>query len=43
MLPKETKEVLKLRDTYALFNYQIFYEMKRFINQKNDFLSKDLE
>lgn len=43
MLPKETKELLKERDNYALFNYQIYKELQRYTKENDLALTKYLE
>lgn len=39
MLPKETKEVLQLREQYALYNCQIYEECLRHTKDVNKMLS----
>ena len=43
MLPKNTNEVLKMRDNYALINSQVYKELNRAYRENNEYLSKYLE
>ena len=40
MLPKETRELMKERDKYALFNYQAYKELQRNITCNPKILSR---
>lgn len=40
MLPKETSEAKRLRDTYALYNQEIYKECQRYFRETNRYVAK---